>query len=365
MRPTEGRKHFLCALLMGLAMLGAWAAPLGAETAGASKNAAIYRYQGADREKLLVEKARGEGVAVVYTSMNLNDSVPLTEAFEKKYGVKVSLWRGSSEKVVQRAVAEARAGRYTADVFESNGPELEILYREKLLEEFYSPAFSALPPQAFPKHRQWVADRFNFFVLGYNTKLVAPSEVPNSYEDLLNPKWVGKLCVEANDVEWFAAVVKAMGEEKGVAYFRKLADMKPQLRSGHSLIVELVSAGEMPMAVTLYNHNIERSKRKGAPMEWKALQPAFGRPNAIGVARYAPHPHAALLFADFVLSTEGQEIIHKVGRVPASTAVDSPLNKFKYEMIDPAVVLDEADKWQKLWDGLFLKGRKFEKEQEK
>ncbi|MBA2690794.1 MAG: ABC transporter substrate-binding protein, partial [Burkholderiales bacterium] len=178
----------------------------------------------------------------------------------------------------------------------------------------------------------------------------------------LNPKWTGKLGLEASDVAWFAAVVKAMGEEKGLAYFRKLAAMKPAVRSGHTLMAELVAAGEIPLALNVYNHSVERLKTKGAPIDWKPLQPAFGVPNGIGVVKQAQHPHAALLFADFILSNEGQRIIQQRGFVPASLKVDSPLNKFKYEFIDPVISLDEWDKWSKLWSSFFLQGQEVKKD---
>jgi len=355
------RTGALCSLATALMIVGL---PVAALAQGKPKPNDIYLYKGADRDQRVLEGARKEGTVALYTSLNLKDSVPITEAFEKKYGVKVSLWRASSEKVVQRALTEARAGRFTPDVFETNGPEMDIFYREKLLDEFYSPAFRDLPPAAFPKHRHWVADRFNFFVLGYNTNLVKPGEVPNSYADLLQPRWKGKVGLEASDVDWFGSVVKGMGEKEGLAYFRKLADSKPQLRTGHTLIAELLASGEIPLAASVYNHNVERLVEKGAPVRWKPLAPTFGRPNGIGVAKHAPHPHAALLFTDFMLSREGQELIKKRNRVPSSNAVDSPLNKFKYEMIDPATVLDESEKWEKLWSNLFLKGKKVEKEKE-
>ena len=330
---------------------------------GASgKNREIYLYRGADRDKRVLEGARKERQAVIYTSLNLKDSVPIIEVFQKKYGVKVELWRSSSERVLQRAIAEARAGRFTADGFELNGPELEALYREGLLEEFYSPQFANLPPAAFPKHRHYAADRFNFFTIAYNTNLVKPDEVPNSYEDLVHPRWVGRIGIEASDTDWFGSIVKAMGEEKGLALFRKLAQMKPQIRTGHTLIAELVAAGEIPLAATIYNHNAERLLVNGAPIKWKALKPTFGRPNAVAVAKHAERPHAALLFADFMLSLEGQTLIKKRNRVPASPKVESNLNDFPYEMIDPVVVLDEAEKWEKLWSELFLKGQKVQKE---
>src|SRR5580765_6908679 len=157
----------------------------------------LYMYQGADRDQRILEGAKKEKQVTVYTSLNLKDSVPIVQAFEKKYGVKIELWRSSSEKVLQRALTEARAGRFSVDAFELNGPEMEALYREGLLDEFYTPQAKNIPPAGIPKHRHWIADRFNFFTVAYNTNAVKPNEVPNSYEDLLNPRWVGKIGIEA------------------------------------------------------------------------------------------------------------------------------------------------------------------------
>lgn len=330
----------------------------------AARNRELYLYKGADRDARLLEGARREGQVSVYTSLNTKDSGPITEAFEKKTGIKVLLWRSSSEKVLQRAVTEARAGRFACDVLETNGPEMEALYREKLLAEFHSPHFKDLPPAAFPKHRHWVADRFNFFTIGYNTNLVKPEEVPNTYADLLHPRFAGKLALESGDTDWFAALVKHMGEKEGLAFFRKLAETRPQMRTGHTLLAELVSSGEVPITATIYNHNIERLTVRGAPVKWKAIAPTFGRPNAIGVVARAQHPHAALLFADFMLSREGQQLLKERNRVPASIAIDTQLNKFPFEMIDPVITLDETDKWETLWSELFLKGQKVQKETE-
>jgi iron(III) transport system substrate-binding protein len=332
------------------------APPLAFAAAGA-KPADTYMYQGADREQQLLDGARKEGTVAIYTSLNPKDAGPIIEAFEKKYKIKTTLWRASGEKMVQRALTEASAARYTPDVFESDGVQMEILAREKLLEEFSSPAFKDLPAGAFPPHRQYVADRFNFFTIAYNTNLVKPEDVPATYQDLLQPRWAGKIGIEASDSDWFAALVKSMGEKEGLAYFRKLAEARPQVRVGHTLMSELVAAGEIPLAAAVYNHAVERLAASGAPIKWKALAPTMARPSAIGLARHAPHPHAALLFADFMLSREGQELIKQRNRVPSSNAVNSTLNKFPFQMIDPAIVLDESEKWEKLWSELFLKGQ--------
>ena len=290
--------------------------------------------------------------------MTLEDASPLLAAFERKHGIKVSMWRGVNQKLVQRALAEARAGQHGVDVFEGSGPGLEILHREGLLEKFWSPAFADIPREAFPRHGYYAPDNLLFTVMGYNTKLVKPEDVPKSYEDLLQPKWSGRIGVEASNVAWFAAVARAMGEEKGLAYFRKLAAMRPQVRSGHTLMTELVSAGEIPLCLTLYNQAVDKLKEKGAPIEWRALQPAFGRADGIAVAKRAPHPHAALLFADFVLSPEGQRIIKERARVPVNRKVDSGFDQSVFRIIDLAALLDEWETWEQRWQSLFLQERK-------
>ena len=341
----------VCAFLAGSTLAGI-AAAQDRDAAGR-----LYLYQGADRDQRLVERAKQEGTLALYTSMQLVDSRPLAEAFERKYGIKVALWRASGEKVAQRIVTEARGGRHDVDAIETDGAQMEILYREKQLAPFHSPSIQDIPPNILPAHKAYVPTRLTLYVLAYNTRRIARHEVPNNYEDLLDPKWAGRFALEGADVAWFAALAKAMGEGKGVAYFRKLAAMKPGIRSGHTLMAELVAAGEIDMALDAHVQGVARLKDKGAPIEWKALQPAFGQPSSVGVALRAPHPHAALLFADFILSREGQEIIKARNRVPSSRAVDSPLNKFRYELIDPSLTLDEWDKWARLWSGLFLGGK--------
>jgi iron(III) transport system substrate-binding protein len=308
------------------------------------------------QERVSVDRARKEGAVTLYTSMQLVDSRPLTEAFERKYGIKVNLWRASGEKVAERAVTEARGGRFDVDVIETDGAQVEIAYREKLLAPLKVPSVADVPPEILPVHGYYAPTRLTLYVMAYNTKLVAPGEVPKSYADLLQPRWAGKLALESDDVPWFASVVKAMGETQGVAYYTRLAALKPSMRKGHTLMAEMVAAGEIEIAIDSHVQGIARLKDKGAPIEWKPLQPAFGQPSCIGVAARAPHPEAARLLADFVLSREGQEIIKARNRVPASRAVDSPLNKFQYRLIDPAIALDEWDKWSRIWSGLFLGG---------
>src|SRR5438874_10904323 len=320
-------------------------------------NREIYLYQGADRAQRLLSEAKKEGSLTLYTTMTPEDAGPLVAEFEKKYGIKLRMWRGINQKLVQRALAEARAGKSAVDVYEGSGHGMEILHREALLEKFWSPAFGDIPREAFPRHGHYAPDNLLFFVMGYNTKLVKAEDVPKSYEDLLQPRWSGNFGIEASDVIWFAAVAKAMGEEEGLAYFRKLAAMKPQIRGGHTLMTELVAAGEIPIVLTLYNQAVDKLKERGAPIDWKPLPPAFGRADGIALAKQAPHPHAALLFADFVLSPEGQRIIKERARVPVNRTVDSSFDQRVFMIIELAALLDEWDTWERRWQTLFLKGQ--------
>jgi iron(III) transport system substrate-binding protein len=291
---------------------------------------------------------------VLYTSLAPTESGPLAQAFEKKTGIKVELWRSISEKVVQRAVTEARARRYAVDVIETNGPEMEMMAREKLFAEIDSPHLADLPAGAIPKHRLWIPDRMNFFVVAYNTNKVRREELPKDYRGFLDPKWKGRIGIEATDAEWMATLIKKWGAEPGMAYFRKLAQMKPDVRKGHVLLAELIAAGEVQVGLTVYNANAESFKRRGAPIDWIPIEPVVARPQGIAVARNAPNPKAARAFVDFVLSPEGQQLLASLGRVPASTKVRTPLNNFEYTMVDAVTVLDEQEKWNKLWEGLFI-----------
>jgi iron(III) transport system substrate-binding protein len=337
----------------GAATLGA--ASLGSVMAQASANniAALAALTGAERQKRLAEGAKKEGVVSIYTSMPLDDMAALTSAFEAKYGVKAKVWRSGSEKILQRGLLEAKANRFEVDVFETNSPETEVLSREKVLIAANSPYLNELIPQAIPSHKEWIATRLNIFTCAYNTKLVKKEELPKTYQDLLDPKWKGKLSVEADDSDWLAETVMKMGEEKGLALFREIARKNAvSVRKGHTLLSNLVASGEVPLALTVYNYKIEQMKNSGAPIDWFALDPTIARPNANGVARNAPHPHAALLFQDFEL-TEGQVILGKRDFIPTSTKVPSNLNKMPLIFANPKTTLDDGQKWNKIYDDIF------------
>jgi iron(III) transport system substrate-binding protein len=315
-------------------------------------------YAGPDRLQKLIEGAKKEKELNIYTSAQSDDMGALVSAYEKKYGVKVSVWRASSEKVLQRAIAEARANRNTVDLLETNGPELESLHREQVLQQVKSPHHADLIAPAIRPHGEWVGTRLNVFVHAYNTKAVKKEDLPKSWEDLLNPKWKGKLGIEAEDSDWLAGLLGDIGEAKGTKLFKEIvAKNGMSVRKGHTLLAQLVVSGEVPFALTVYNYKAEQFKRQGAPIDWFSIGTAIARPNGAAVARRAPHPHAAVLFYDFEISEEGQKILAGRDFVPTSKKVDTPLNKLPLKFVDARVTLDEYDKWVKLYEEIFGKGR--------
>ena len=320
-----------------------------------SPQAAVYLYEGGDRSERLAQAARKEGTLVLYTSLATTESVPLTQAFEKKYGVKVELWRSLSEQIVRRALNEARARRHSVDVIETNGPEVEALARERVTARFFSPYIADIPAWGVPAHRMWIADRVDFFVVAFNTGKVKREELPATYEGFLDAKWKGRIGLEATDQEWLAGLARHWGEKRALEFFRALAAMRPDVRRGHVLLSEMVSAGEVPVSLTNYASNADSMKRRDKPIDWKPVEPVIGRPQALGLAAFAPHPNAALLFADFVLSPEGQQLFNSMGRFPASVKVRSKLVTFPYLMLDPVELIDEDEKWLKYWNELVAK----------
>jgi len=315
-------------------------------------------YAGPDRMDKVVAAARKEGTLTLYTTIAEKDLPAIVKPFEDKYGVKVVVWRAGTDKVLQRAVQEARAGRNEVDAVHFGSPEMEALARERVLAPVTSPVHKDLLAGSVPSHRQWAATILSVWVQAYNTGLVKKSELPRTYQDLLDPKWKGKLGIEGKDDDWFATVVHQLGgEEKGIAYFRKLVETNGiSVRKGHTLLNNMVISGEVPLALTVYNYMPQQAKSKGAPIDWFAIEPAIARSNAIGVSAKAKHPAAALLFYEYLLGPDGQKALTSIDYVPTNTKVESPVKGLKILATDPVRSLDEADKWSKLFDEVIAKG---------
>jgi iron(III) transport system substrate-binding protein len=343
-------------MLRRLAFLAAFAAASLVAAAAVAQPAgiALATYDGPDRLQKLVEGAKKEAALTIYTSAPVDDMKPLADAFEKKYGVKVTVWRSSSEKVLQRGLAEAKATRYDADVFETNGPEMEALVREKVLTPVSSPVLDDLIPEARFLHRSWFGARLNVFAIAFNTKEVKRADLPKTWEGFLDPRWKGKLGIEAEDGDWFSGVSADLGEKKAEQLFRDIVRRNGvSVRKGHTLLTNLVASGEVPVALTAYNYKAEQMRRKGAPIDWYVIAPAIARANGVGVAAKAPHPHAALLWLDYELSVEGQNILYERDFIPTNRKVETNLNKFPMKFIDNRALLDDAGKWDKRFGEIF------------
>ena len=337
-----------------------WVPLLSLALAQGAQAQALFDYSGPDRMQKIVAEAKKEGTLTMYTTFAERDQPALLEPFESKYGIKVVVWRGGTDKVLQRTIAEDRARRNTVDIIHFGAPEMEALSREKILQAVSSPVQKDLQPGSVPKHHEWAATLLSVWVQAYNTTLIRRQDLPKTYADLLDPRWKGKLGIEAKNEDWFASVVDVMGGgEKGLQFFRDLVaknGLSP--RTGHTLLNNMVIAGEVPLALDIYNYMPEQAKRKGAPIDWFALQPAVARSNAIGIARRAPHPNAALLFYEYMLGEEGQRVLVKMDYVPSNTKVASPLKGVKILQTDPIRTLDESDKWKDLFEKIVLNPRK-------
>jgi iron(III) transport system substrate-binding protein len=333
-----------------------WIPVLAVALAQGAAAQSLFDYGGPDRMQRIAAEAKKEGTLTIYTTFAEKDQPALLGHFEAKYGIKVTVWRAGTDKVLQRAIAEAAAKKYNVDVIHFGTPEMEALSREKILKAVNSPVHKELRTGSVPPHREWAATLLSVWVQAYNTKLVRKQDLPRTYTDLLDPKWKGKLGIEAKNEDWFASVVDVMGGgERGLQFFRDLVagnGLSP--RTGHTLLNNLVIAGEVPLALDIYNYMPEQAKRKGAPIDWFALEPAVARSNAIGIARRAPHPNAALLFYEYMLGVEGQRILVTMDYVPANTQVASPLKGVKILQTDPVRTLDESDKWKDLFDKIVL-----------
>jgi len=338
-----------------LKRIGALAAAGAALAAWAQ--APLFDYAGADRLQKIEAAAKKEGALTLYTTIAEKDLSAIIKPFEDKYGVKVNVWRAGTDKVLQRTIAEARAKRYDVDAIHYGSPEMEALAREKILQPVSSPVHKDLLPGSVPPHRMWAATILSVWVQAYNTSAVKKQDLPKTYQDLLDPKWKGKLGIEAKDDDWFATVVHLMGgEPKGLAFFRELvAKNGISVRKGHTLLNNMVVSGEVPLALTVYNYMPEQAKKKGAPIDWFAIEPAVARSNAIGVAAHAPHPNAALLFYEYLLGPEGQKAMTSIDYVPTNTKVESPVKGIKIVPTDPVRSLDESDKWSKLFEETMAK----------
>ena len=320
-------------------------------------------YRGADREKILLEGAKKEGQITFYTS-NTWVAGPVSKEFEKKYPfVKVNVWRSDSKALLKRLSEEVGAARFLADVVETSPEYLALMLQDNLLQEHTSPELGAYDDEAKIKGKRGVyawTNREIYISLGYNTKLIPAVEAPRSVKDYLDPKWKGKMSIAGTTtgVQWVGAIMDAMGRE----FLEKVGaqDINVQNISGAALS-GLVASGEVPLSPTIFNSYIFTHKQEGAPVDWRPLDPVVAGVGTSGMIVNAPHPHAALLFLDYLHSKFGQQVAMKGGLSSARTDIGSLEQKFKKVYMESRYAPEEYEKkfneWEALMRRLFIRKR--------
>jgi ABC-type Fe3+ transport system substrate-binding protein len=328
----------------------------------------IATYRAADRGERILAGAKREGKVVFYSGMIENQALrPMADAFKKKYPfVAVEYWRGDSRALVQKALTERRANRVMGDILESTGGA-EALIRAGAVEPFYSPSTAGFPQNYVDPKGMWAASRLDYFGLAYNTRQVSAAEAPKTYDDLLDPKWKGAIAWRADSevgaILFIAGVIREMGKEKGEAYLKKLAGQRVVNYAGSArALVDRVGEGEYKLALEIYAHHPLISKAKGAPLDTQMLDPAPSALSTIQLARNAPHPNAAMLFIDFALSKEGQEVLRAAQYLSPNPQVDTDpslrkiiprLNAMKETVFTPELMFQSRDEANALFNKYF------------
>jgi iron(III) transport system substrate-binding protein len=303
----------------------------------------------------LIEGAKKEASLIWYTSTSIEDIKRLFDGFNKKYPfIKTEFFNAGSARVFNRILNEARAGKVFFDLVAVRGVETHQLVKGGFLQPYVSPEASAYP-QGFKDTKGYWVDYFDAYnVIGYNTKLVPKDRAPKSWDDLLDPSWKGKIAMDEEMYSWYAAMALAWGREKAQRFMKALAKQDIQLRTGQSLIAQLMAAGEFPMAMVLA-HRIEKMKEQGAPVEWvTTLDPVTVSLHPIGIAAKAPHSNAAKLFIDFVLSKEGQQVVLAMGRTPSRPGIDTKMQAKNLKLFPiPPELGENYNQYQKEFRELF------------
>jgi iron(III) transport system substrate-binding protein len=294
----------------------------------------------------LEEGARAEGEIVLYSSLNNEQIVSLVDGFKKKYPfIKPSFYRGTSERVLHRALTEAKAGRFAVDVVTSAGFQLELLKDSGLTARFTPAEADAFEEGFKDPEGHWINVHSLLNSMGYNTQWVRPADAPKKYEDLLLPKWKGKIGVNLQDAEWYVNLQRRMGKDKARNILKGLAAQQPSLRDGHNILAQLLAAGEFHVATNTYAHIVARIKSQGGPVQYVFDEPVITYVHPVALMRQAPHPSAGKLFIDFLLSQEGQGMLRDQGRIPGRREVDPlvfSIRNVKLQASDPRLAKEHG-----------------------
>ena len=274
----------------------------------------------------LIAQAKKEGRVTWYTTVSIPECKQLIDLFETQYPfLKVDLLRSGAGALVNRVVSEYAARNYSADVLQGTASRggLTLLKKREIIARYESPEFKYLPDEFKDKAGYWGSTYQNTFVLAYNKRNVKPADVPKTYDDLLRPMWKGRQIINDTDnFEWFDGLLHFWGKDKGLAYFRRLAAQDQIFQRGARGRIQLVAAGEAPLAIG-YGPHAQSFVNQGAPIEWVALEPVVVIVNTASLASKAPHPAAAKLFIDFLLSKPAQLKLRELSRIPSRSDVDA------------------------------------------
>ena len=270
----------------------------------------LGKLSGEERQKYLVSKAKEEREVSWYTSLNAELFEPLKQDFEKRHpGIQARVWRGRGEGVAQRVLTEAKAGKYSVDVISAANEYSAALIKADLIGRYNSPERKFYLDDHKDREGYWTSVADVLAVIAYNTRLVPKAEAPTKYEDFLNPKWKGNFAIDTNPDRAVMGWLKAWGSEKTERFLQGLIKNGAAIRSGHPLITQLLCAGEFHAAIELYVFQIIDFRQKGCPIEMVFPNPTPGGVSPLGVAKRSPHPHAAAVFVDYLLSESSQRIL--------------------------------------------------------
>ena len=287
----------------------------------------------------LIEEAKKEKELVLYGSTDLRQSTIINDKFHEKYPfIEIKLNRLTSDNLYPRVIAEHRSGKFLADLLQNNTLGMYFLRKGNFLAHYVSPE-ERFYPKEFKDPGYWVTSAMNLHVIGYNTKTVARNKLPKTWEDLLNPEWKGAIMLNP-DEQWFAWILQIMGKEKGLNYMRALAKQNLSIRrEPRAMRAQLLIAGEGDMDLDSTYTVLLPLMKKGAPVDWTTLGPALMNTVGYGLAVRAPHPNAAKLFINYVLSKEGQQVVLSFERQSARsdlTQEQAALKNVKMVPLDPS-----------------------------
>jgi len=266
-------------------------------------------------ESNMIDAARKEGAMVFYTTMDIQNSKPLLDAFNKKYPfIKADLVRLGGTAMVSRILTEAQAGASQFDVAVGISPSLTPMRERNLIAPYMSPEFANLYGDLYDAKGYWSTVYLNTLVLGYNTKVISRNDLPKTYDDLLKPQYKQKFIIDIENHDVFVALGQEWGQEKAINYFKGLAKQEPVFLRGNTNRANFVSVGERSMTF-VYAQVIERMKQTGAPVDWIPLEPVAVELNVAMLSAKAAHPNAAKLFIDYLISMDGQEFLKTFRRI--------------------------------------------------